>query len=73
MLLDTVWEAVADGLPDDHGGMLCVGCVEERLGRRLNAGDFDWSLSLNTDSTCDSERLADRKRSQPLESLEKEE
>ena len=23
------------------GGMLCIGCLEQRIGRTLNAGDFD--------------------------------
>ena len=35
MLRDEVWEAT--GL---SSGMLCVGCAEHRLGRRLRACDF---------------------------------
>lgn len=38
MLLDEVWHTVANSV-----GMLCVGCVEQRLGRRLRASDFNGS------------------------------
>lgn len=37
MVHDELWEAA--GVPRD-GGMLCVGCLEARLGRRLEARDF---------------------------------
>jgi hypothetical protein len=45
------------------GGLLCIGCVEKRLGRELNAGDFDWSVplnALNLVSDLPSLRLLDR-------------
>lgn len=37
MLVDRVWFSVTDS----NRGMLCVGCIEKRLGRRLNANDFN--------------------------------
>jgi hypothetical protein len=37
ILRDDVW--LSTGLKQD-GGMLCIGCVESRLGRRLNRADF---------------------------------
>lgn len=37
MVTDKVWAAA--GI-DRRGGMLCVGCLEARLGRRLTAADF---------------------------------
>jgi hypothetical protein len=61
MLLDDVWAAAAGDQKDTYDFMLCVGCVERRLGRLLVPDDFNWTLSLNTDSTIDSDRLRDRK------------
>ena len=40
MVTKEVWAAV---MPDDPGDMerfLCIGCLEERLGRRLTSLDF---------------------------------
>jgi hypothetical protein len=37
MLRDDVWRE-AKGTD----GMLCIGCVEQRLGRELTRADFDW-------------------------------
>jgi len=37
MLHDPVW---LEANPDDDG-LLCIGCVETRLGRRLQSGDFN--------------------------------
>jgi hypothetical protein len=34
MVRDDVWPL------DARGGMLCVGCLEERIGRRLTPADF---------------------------------
>lgn len=42
-VLDTVWEH-ADA---DEGSILCVGCLEARLGRRLRHADFV-AAALNT-------------------------
>jgi hypothetical protein len=38
---------------------LCIGCLEERLGRRLTRDDFEEHNILNQNSEC-SERLLDR-------------
>lgn len=37
MVNDEVWEASGMG---PHDGMLCIGCLEKRIGRRLNRTDF---------------------------------
>lgn len=37
MLKDSVWLAVVK----DNKGMLCIGCIERRLGRQLSALDFN--------------------------------
>lgn len=55
MVRRTLWRAV---VPDGRG-FLCVGCLEERIGRRLDAYDFD-ALALNLGSRGKSERLRDR-------------
>jgi hypothetical protein len=40
-LHDDVWQrAHPDAADPDAGGMLCIPCLERRLGRRLNALDF---------------------------------
>jgi hypothetical protein len=57
MLADEVWNPVADG-----ARFLCVGCLEERLDRRLDADDFV-RVPLNDDSEFDSVRLRVRKGS----------
>jgi hypothetical protein len=45
MLRDRVWlRANPDG-----AGMLCVGCVERRLFRRLRPFDFNWDAPVNGD------------------------
>lgn len=45
-------------------GMLCIGCLEKRLGRELNATDFT-DCSLNTPQyEPKSERLMSRMRKQ---------
>lgn len=53
MVHDAVWE-LANPARD---GMLCVGCIEDRIGRRLMPSDF-------TDAPCNewavSKRLGDR-------------
>lgn len=37
MVHDDIWRSVAG---DSLEGMLCIGCLEDRLGRRLTAEDF---------------------------------
>jgi hypothetical protein len=61
MLLDDVWAQAARDLADVHEVMLCIGCVERRLRRRLTPEDFNWSLGINSPSEMDTDRLADRK------------
>ena len=46
----------------DVAGRLCVGCLEERLGRVLTPEDFP-PLPANDDDECDSVRLRTRKGS----------
>jgi hypothetical protein len=45
-------------------GMLCIGCVETRLGRRLASRDFDGAL-INHITLAQSERLRARLRNVP--------
>ena len=37
MVNDSVWSKTGVG---PHGGMLCIGCLEKRLGRRLTSRNF---------------------------------
>lgn len=57
------WYMVHDQVWSDAGmgphGVLCVGCLEGRLGRRLDRGDFP-DLPVNVPSPTKSERLNDR-------------
>ena len=45
-----------------HGGklVLCVGCFEKRLRRRLRHGDFNWEAPANHARIPRSDRLRDR-------------
>jgi hypothetical protein len=54
MVHDHIWDGVVSG----HG-MLCIGCLEKRLGRRLNADDFT-AAPVNHGFTRQSERLQSR-------------
>jgi hypothetical protein len=57
MVADEVWQQ--SGL-EYHDGKLCIGCLEERLGRQLNSSDFIWCL-LNVKALLfGSERMQDR-------------
>lgn len=42
-----------------NGGMICIGCLEQRLGRQLTAADFT-AAPINTPDTWTSARLKDR-------------
>jgi hypothetical protein len=53
MVHDAVWPIEPDG------GVLCVGCLEKRIGRRLNARDFTDCLG-NRGAWPQSERLRSR-------------
>lgn len=58
MVLPSIWKGVTD--EDERDGMLCVGCLEERLGRTLTADDFT-GCPLNASSAGSrSARLAAR-------------
>jgi hypothetical protein len=56
MLHDDLWEQ----LHPDKDGNLCIGCVEQRLGRLLNASDFTDLPINNTEQFTRSLRLRDR-------------
>lgn len=57
MLKDPVWE---EAVPDDDLGMLCIGCIEKKLGRELSPEDFS-ECPLNTEEDRSrSERYAQR-------------
>lgn len=53
---DEVWLSVVA----DKTGMLCVGCLEKRLGRQLTAGDFPDVFINSPKFGLKSERLLDR-------------
>jgi hypothetical protein len=55
MVLDEVWPL------DQLGGMLCVGCLESRIGRRLTPADFS-GVPINHDRRARSARLDARQR-----------
>lgn len=69
MLLDEIWKAT--GI-HNLGGFLCIGCVENRLGRRLEPQDFStcvlnagWPPGL-TNSKRLKERMGGRFETPPL-------
>ena len=56
MVHDHVWRAAME-----NGGMvrfLCIGCLEQRVGRRLKPSDF--LPHTRERRPCDTDRLADR-------------
>jgi DNA protecting protein DprA len=56
MVHDEVWAAAGLG---EHEAVLCVGCLETRLGRELRPRDFA-ALPINAPVATDSDRLLDR-------------
>lgn len=57
MVHDAIWAQVG---MQPHGGMLCIGCLEDRLGRMLTNLDFT-AAPVNSGFFCDqSARLRDR-------------
>jgi hypothetical protein len=56
-LLNKVWAAAGVGELD---GALCIGCIENRLGRRLKPKDFDHSSYYNRAPGC-TRRLKSRR------------
>lgn len=55
MVKNKIWNKIHP----DMEGMLCVGCLEERLGRSLIPADFT-KCPLNTSAKGRSNRLMDR-------------
>lgn len=55
MVTDEVWETAWPA----RSGMLCIGCLEDRLGRQLTASDFT-AAPINHGVFPQSERLAAR-------------
>lgn len=56
MLVDSTWYLIHNSAK----GMLCVGCIESRLGRRLVPSDFNDSYLNRSKSFQRSARLLDR-------------
>jgi hypothetical protein len=58
---DDIWHqaCTAEPVMKDDCGLLCVGCIEQRLGRRLNSADFEAGVPLNVERGK-SERLLDQ-------------
>lgn len=54
MVNDAIWDAHVGS-----GGMLCIGCLENRMGRILNSNDFT-SAPINSINQMKSERLINR-------------
>jgi hypothetical protein len=52
-----VWRAA--GMAEGYSGVLCIGCLENRLGRRLIPDDFDKDHPFNT--MVGTARLLDRR------------
>ena len=61
MVHDHIW--LATGL-SKQGGMLCLGCLEGRIGRRLCANDFS-DYPINHGFFRRSERFLDRLQAAP--------
>lgn len=52
MLKDDLWKKITSKSFKGHRhskGMLCLNCVEKRLGRRLSPQDFDLTIPVNED------------------------
>jgi hypothetical protein len=56
MVHNSVWGAAGMEM---ESGMLCIGCLEERLGRQLTSSDFI-DAPINTERYRRSERLKNR-------------
>jgi hypothetical protein len=55
MVRDDIWKACGAGK-----GLLCIGCLEKRIGRQLNQQDFTDALVNDLESGIKSLRLQDR-------------
>ena len=60
MVRSTVWKAAG---MEGYGGCLCIGCLEERLGRKLKPKDFMRDHEFN--AMPGTERLLNRASGQP--------
>jgi hypothetical protein len=58
MVTDEIWAEA--GMSDYNSGFLCIGCLEQRLGRTLTRDDFHKSSGINFSSALASPRLQDR-------------
>ena len=55
---DDVWYAAMQGF---NNGMLCIGCLEKRLGRVLTPADFpDYPINMHPNGWHKSDRFIDR-------------
>jgi hypothetical protein len=55
---DEVWKAAG---MEPYGGCLCVGCLEERIGRKLKPKDFNDVAAPNNPNLPCTDRLRDRR------------
>lgn len=46
---------------EKHRCFFCVGCLENKIGRKLNRRDFNWNVPLNSYFDNNSTRLLERK------------
>ena len=56
MVKKKIWKIVNPGVD----GMLCIGCLEDRLGRQLTAADFTKAPLNHNGKTVQSDRLINR-------------
>lgn len=59
MVHDKLWKAAVPHRGDRNNRVLCIGCLEIRIGRQLCASDFT-DARVNNDSKHQSERLRSR-------------
>ena len=60
MVHDCVWQAAGMPAEADLTRYLCIGCLENRLGRQLTAADFTGADVNSLDGSHRSERLTAR-------------
>jgi hypothetical protein len=63
-------DVCAEACPDDPEVILCIGCVEHRLGRELELADFAKDPANLGDPDGRSERLNDRPSRHPAEAVD---
>ena len=62
LVRDELWRAA--GMSTSWGNFLCIGCLEQRLGRELEGADFKADTPVNRPQRQDTARLAARKAKQ---------